>query len=287
MKGIILAGGTGSRLWPITRVVSKQLLPVYDKPMIYYPISTLMLAGIKEILIITTPDDASAFKSLLGNGSDLGITFEYAVQPKPEGLAQAFLIGREFLDGDSVLMILGDNIFHGEGLGTDLHNKIPDKGAHIFTYEVSNPSDYGVLNLDEEGKAISVVEKPTTSESNLAITGLYFFDGKVSELSSLVKLSKRGELEIISLIEIYLAKGELTFSKLSRGTAWLDTGKPNSLNDASNYVRVIEERTGLKIGCIEEVAWRKGWITDSQLSQGASKSKNSEYHQYLKDLLVR
>jgi glucose-1-phosphate thymidylyltransferase len=286
MKGIILAGGTGSRLWPITKVVSKQLLPVYDKPMIYYPISTLMLAGVKEILIITTPDDASAFKSLLGNGADLGITFEYAVQPKPEGLAQAFLIGREFLDGDSVLMALGDNIFHGEGLGTDLQNKIPNKGAHIFTYEVSNPSDYGVLNLDADGKAISVVEKPISSESNMAITGLYYFDGKVSELSSSVKPSKRGELEIISLIEIYLAKSELTFSKLSRGTAWLDTGKPNSLNDASIYIRVLEERTGLKVACLEEIAWRKGWITQTELNVLAEKYGQSEYGKYLKSLKI-
>ena len=286
MKGIILAGGTGSRLWPITKVVSKQLLPVYDKPMIYYPISTLMLAGVKEILIITTPDDASAFKSLLGDGTDLGITFEYAVQPKPEGLAQAFIIGEEFLNGDSVLMILGDNIFHGEGLGTDLHNKIPDKGAHIFTYEVSNPSDYGVLNLDTDGKVISVVEKPTASESNLAITGLYYFDGRVSELSKSVKPSKRGELEIISLIEIYLAKGELTFSKLSRGTAWLDTGKPNSLNDASIYIRVLEERTGLKVACLEEIAWRQGWITQTELNSLAEKYGQSEYGKYLKSLKI-
>ena len=286
MKGIILAGGTGSRLWPITKVVSKQLLPVYDKPMIYYPISTLMLAGVKEILIITTPDDASAFKSLLGDGTDLGITFEYAVQPKPEGLAQAFIIGEEFLNGDSVLMILGDNIFHGEGLGTDLHNKIPDKGAHIFTYEVSNPSDYGVLNLDTDGKVISVVEKPVSNESNMAITGLYYFDGRVSELSKSVKPSKRGELEIISLIEIYLAKGELTFSKLSRGTAWLDTGKPNSLNDASIYIRVLEERTGLKVACLEEIAWRQGWITQTELNSLAEKYGQSEYGKYLKSLKI-
>ena len=286
MKGIILAGGTGSRLWPITKVVSKQLLPVYDKPMIYYPISTLMLAGVKEILIITTPDDASAFKSLLGDGTDLGITFEYAVQPKPEGLAQAFIIGEEFLNGDSVLMILGDNIFHGEGLGTDLHNKIPDKGAHIFTYEVSNPSDYGVLNLDTDGKVISVVEKPISNESNMAITGLYYFDGRVSELSKSVKPSKRGELEIISLIEIYLAKDELTFSKLSRGTAWLDTGKPNSLNDASIYIRVLEERTGLKVACLEEIAWRQGWITQTELNSLAEKYGQSEYGKYLKSLKI-
>ena len=286
MKGIILAGGTGSRLWPITKVVSKQLLPVYDKPMIYYPISTLMLAGVKEILIITTPDDSSAFKSLLGDGTDLGIKFTYAVQPKPEGLAQAFLIGREFLNGESVLMILGDNIFHGEGLGTDLQNKIPDQGAHIFTYEVSNPSDYGVLNLDSEGRAVSVVEKPKTSESNLAITGLYFFDGRVSELAKSVEPSKRGELEIISLIEIYLAKGELTFSKLSRGTAWLDTGKPNSLNDASIYIRVLEERTGLKVACLEEIAWRKGWINQSELHALAEKYGQSEYGKYLKSLKI-
>jgi len=286
MKGIILAGGTGSRLWPITKVLSKQLLPVYDKPMIYYPVSTLMLAGVREILIITTPEDANAFESLLGDGSDLGIKFMYAIQPKPEGLAQAFIIGEDFLDGDSVLMVLGDNIFHGEGLGLDLQNRIPNKGAHIFTYEVSNPSSYGVLNLDTEGNAASVVEKPANSESNLAITGLYYFDRKVSEIAKSVKPSKRNELEITSVIETYLAAGELTFSKLSRGTAWLDTGNPNSLNDASVYIRVLEERTGLKVACLEEIAWRKGWISKIELSDLASKYGSSEYGKYLNSLKI-
>jgi len=286
MKGIILAGGTGSRLWPMTKVLSKQLLPVYDKPMIYYPVSTLMLAGVREILIITTPEDANAFESLLGDGSDLGIKFMYAIQPKPEGLAQAFIIGEDFLDGDSVLMVLGDNIFHGEGLGLDLQNRIPNKGAHIFTYEVSNPSSYGVLNLDTEGNAASVVEKPANSESNLAITGLYYFDRKVSEIAKSVKPSKRNELEITSVIETYLAAGELTFSKLSRGTAWLDTGNPNSLNDASVYIRVLEERTGLKVACLEEIAWRKGWISKIELSDLASKYGSSEYGKYLNSLKI-
>ena len=286
MKGIILAGGTGSRLWPMTKVVSKQLLPVYDKPMIYYPISTLMLAGVREILIITTPEDTDSFKSLLGDGNNLGIKFKYSVQPKPEGLAQAFLIGEDFLAGDSVLMALGDNIFHGEGLGFDLQNKLPNKGAHIFTYEVSNPSDYGVLNLDENGNPISVIEKPITHESNLAITGLYFFDNKVSEMAKVIQPSNRGELEITSLIESYLSKGELTFSKLSRGTAWLDTGKPNSLNDASVYIRVLEERTGLKVACIEEIAWRKGWITKAELNIISEKYGSSEYGKYLNALKI-
>jgi glucose-1-phosphate thymidylyltransferase len=208
------------------------------------------------------------------------------VQPKPEGLAQAFLIGEDFLAGDSVLMALGDNIFHGEGLGFDLQNKLPNKGAHIFTYEVSNPSDYGVLNLDENGNPISVIEKPITHESNLAITGLYFFDNKVSEMAKVIQPSNRGELEITSLIESYLSKGELTFSKLSRGTAWLDTGKPNSLNDASVYIRVLEERTGLKVACIEEIAWRKGWITKAELNIISEKYGSSEYGKYLNALKI-
>ena len=263
MKGIVLAGGTGSRLWPITKSVSKQLLPVYDKPMIYYPISTLMLAGVREILIITTPDDQPAFKNLLGDGSNFGITFTYAVQPKPEGLAQALIIGEEFLAGDSCLMILGDNIFHGAGLGHELARSLPTSGAHIFTYEVSNPSDYGVLELDKDQRPISITEKPKQYVSNLAVTGLYFFDHQASAAAKTIEPSPRGELEITSLIEHYLRNQELTFTALTRGTAWLDTGNPNSLNYAAAYIRIIEERTGLKIACPEEIAYEQGWIRNN------------------------
>ena len=285
MKGIILAGGTGSRLWPITRSVSKQLLPVYDKPMIYYPISTLMLAGIREILIITTPQDQSQFKELLGDGTNLGISFQYAQQPEPKGLAQAFIIGEEFLAGDSCLMILGDNIFHGNGLGQDLSVLSTKSGAHIFTYEVSNPSDYGVLSLNEYGHPISIIEKPKTSSSNLAVTGLYFFDSQVSQIAKQVILSKRGEYEITSVIEHYLNSKTLTYTSLSRGSAWLDTGNPKSLNDASNFIYIIEERTGLKIGCIEEVAFKNSWIGSSQLLEIANELGSNSYANYLKFLI--
>ena len=239
MKGIVLAGGTGSRLWPITRSVSKQLLHVYDKPMIYYPISTLMLAGIREILIITTPHDQSQFQDLLGDGSELGISFEYATQPEPKGLAQAFTIGKDFLAGSSCILILGDNIFHGAGLGRDIRKSIPEFGAHIFTYEVSNPSDYGVLELNHDGTPKSISEKPESPLSNLAVTGIYFFDEKVVQIAKDVKPSKRGELEITSIIEWYLDESELTHTKLSRGSAWLATGNPNSLNDAAADVRMV------------------------------------------------
>ena len=281
MKGIVLAGGTGSRLWPITKSVSKQLLPVYDKPMIYYPISTLMLAGVREILIITTPDDRPAFKNLLGDGSNFGVTFTYAVQPKPEGLAQALIIGEEFLAGDSCLMILGDNIFHGAGLGHELSRSLPSSGAHIFTYEVSNPSDYGVLELDENQKPLSITEKPTKFVSNLAVTGLYFFDHQASNAAKVIKPSPRGELEITSLIEHYLSKNELTFTALTRGTAWLDTGNPNSLNDAAAYIRIIEERTGLKIACLEEIAILSGWISLMELKAKLDSYGKNDYAKYL------
>ena len=281
MKGIVLAGGTGSRLWPITKSVSKQLLPVYDKPMIYYPISTLMLAGVREILIITTPDDQPAFKNLLGDGSNFGITFTYAVQPKPEGLAQALIIGEEFLAGDSCLMILGDNIFHGAGLGHELARSLPTSGAHIFTYEVSNPSDYGVLELDKDQCPISITEKPKQYVSNLAVTGLYFFDHQASAAAKTIEPSPRGELEITSLIEHYLRNQELTFTALTRGTAWLDTGNPNSLNDAAAYIRIIEERTGLKIACPEEIAYEQGWITLETLKQIIASFRNNPYGNYL------
>ena len=285
MKGIVLAGGTGSRLWPITRSVSKQLLPIYDKPMIYYPISTLMLAGVREILLITTPHDQFQFRELLGDGSDFGVTFKYATQPEPKGLAQAFTIGEEFLAGDSCLMILGDNVFHGAGLGRNISEVLPKSGAHIFTYEVSNPSDYGVLKTNANGKPISVVEKPTEFVSNLAVTGIYFFDGKVSEISKGVQLSKRGEFEISSIINEYLSRDELSVTNLSRGTAWLDTGNPKALQDASTYIRVIEERTGLKIGCMEEIALQKKWITREHLIVMVGSYGNGSYGNYLRGLL--
>lgn len=285
MKGIVLAGGTGSRLWPITRSVSKQLLPIYDKPMIYYPISTLMLAGIREILIITTPHDQSQFKELLGDGSELGVSFKYATQPEPKGLAQAFTIGEEFLSGESCLMILGDNIFHGAGLGRDLVRELPSTGAHIFTYEVSNPSDYGILEVGSEGNPISITEKPKEYISNLAVTGLYFFDGKVSNVAKNVQPSARGEMEITSVIDHYLQSGSLGFTQLSRGAAWLDTGNPDSLNDAAAYVRIIEDRTGLKIACLEEISFNNGWISNSELKDSAKKYSKSTYGSYIKKLI--
>ena len=281
MKGIVLAGGTGSRLWPITRSVSKQLLPIYDKPMIYYPISVLMLAGIREILIITTPHDQSQFKDLLGNGVDIGVLFHYAVQEEPRGLAQAFTIGEDFLGGDSCLMILGDNIFHGVGLGLELQATLPKTGAHIFTYEVDDPSQYGVLTIDEDGKPTGIQEKPKTHLSSLAVTGLYFFDNSVCEVAKQVIPSPRGELEITSVIDWYLQKNLLSATHLSRGTAWLDTGSPSSLHDAASYIRIIEERTGLKIACLEEIAFRNEWIDAKQLLQLASNAGNKNYELYL------
>jgi glucose-1-phosphate thymidylyltransferase len=285
MKGIVLAGGTGSRLWPITRSISKQLLPVYDKPMIYYPISTLMLAGIQEIMIITTPHDLPYFKELLGDGSTLGLSFQYAQQPEPKGLAQAFIIGEEFLDGDSCLMILGDNIFYGNGLGQELSQLSEKSGAHIFTYEVSNPNEYGVLGVNENKIPVSIIEKPEKSNSNLAVTGLYFFDAQVSEVAKKVKPSNRGELEITSVIQHYLNSKTLTYSALSRGSAWLDTGNPKSLIDASNFIYIIEERTGLKIGCIEEIAFKNLWINSDQLLEIAETLGNNAYANYLKSLV--
>jgi glucose-1-phosphate thymidylyltransferase len=281
MKGIVLAGGTGSRLWPITKSVSKQLLPVYDKPMIYYPISTLMLAGVREILIITTPHEQNQFQQLLKDGSDLGITFKYASQSEPKGLAQAFTIGEEFLSGDSCLMILGDNIFHGAGLGRDLPKELPTSGAHIFTYEVSNPSDYGILEVDEKGNPVAITEKPSDFISNLAVTGLYFFDGDVSVVAKDVTPSERGELEITSVIDHYLKSGNLTYSQISRGSAWLDTGTPKSMNDAATYIRVIEERTGLKIACLEEIAFGNSWIDLDDLEEVVNTLGKSDYGRYL------
>ena len=286
MKGIVLAGGTGSRLWPMTRSVSKQLLPIYDKPMIYYPISTLMLAGVREILIITTPHDQPQFIELLGDGSGFGVKFQYATQPEPKGLAQAFIIGEEFISGDSCLMILGDNIFYGAGLGRELIRNLPKSGAHIFTYEVANPSEYGVLQLDDGKFPISIAEKPAQFISNLAVTGLYYFDKEVSRIANGVVPSARGELEITSVIESYLKSGSLTYTPLSRGSVWLDTGSPKALNDASTYVRVIEERSGQKIACLEEIALANNWIDEKSVFEKFSNLNNS-YANYIINLLKK
>ena len=285
MKGIVLAGGTGSRLWPITKSVGKQLLPVYDKPMIYYPISTLMLAGIREILIITSPHEHSLFVNLLGDGSDLGVSFQYKIQHAPNGLAEAYVLAEEFLGDSSSLMILGDNIFSGAGLGQELARSLPHSGAHIFTYKVANPNQYGILSLNSDGSPKSVIEKPIETDSNLAITGLYFFDNRASSIAKSVTPSHRGELEITSIIDFYLNEKDLTFTQISRGAAWLDTGSPKSMNDAANFIRVMEDRTGLKIACLEEIAWTQGWISSEKLGELSAKLKPSEYGHYLASLL--
>jgi glucose-1-phosphate thymidylyltransferase len=287
MKGILLAGGTGSRLWPSTIGVSKQLFPIYDKPLIFYPLSTLMLAGIRDILIITTPVDQPTFQKLLGDGSSLGIHLSYSVQEKPEGLAQSFLIGKEFIGNEPVALILGDNIFHGSGLGTQLENCTNPNGAHIFGYSVTDPQRYGVAELDSKGEVVSLEEKPLNPKSNLAIPGLYFFDNSVVAKAMKVQKSERGELEITSVIEMYLQEQKLTLSVLQRGTAWLDCGTINSLNDACNYIRAIEDRQGFKIGCIEEVAWRKEWISIEQLVALGDKYSRSEYGEYILRLAER
>jgi glucose-1-phosphate thymidylyltransferase len=287
MKGIVLAGGTGSRLWPITKSVSKQLLPVYDKPMIFYPLSTLMLAGVREILLITTHQDLDSFTSLLGDGSSLGISLSYVIQDKPNGLAEALLLGEEFLGEDSCLLILGDNIFFGGGLGENLQKTLPKHGCHIFCYEVPNPSDYGVLELNNFGEVVSIEEKPVKPKTNLAITGLYFFDKRGSGLAKKVMPSKRGELEIISVIDNYREMGDLSYTKLTRGTAWLDTGNANSLHDASTFVKVIEERTGLKIACLEEIAFKKGWITRDHLIDLLSIQPKNPYWRYVSEIVLK
>ena len=285
MRGIVLAGGTGSRLWPVTRGISKQLIPVYDKPMIYYPISTLMQAGIREILIITAPEYLQAFQSLLGDGAELGVSFQYVVQPKPEGLAQAFILGEEFIGDESVALVLGDNIFHGESFGSKLSEYGDPEGGVVFAYQVSNPEEYGVVQFSKDGKAISIEEKPIQPKSQFAVPGLYFYDSSVVEIAKNVVPSNRGELEISSVNAHYLKEDKLNVCVLDRGTAWLDTGTFDSMVQASEYVRVIENRQGSKIGCLEEISWRNGWITDSELQTLASPLLKSGYGTYLLDLL--
>lgn len=285
MKGIILAGGSGTRLYPLTIAVSKQLMPVYDKPMIYYPLSILLLAGIKEILIITTPHDQEAFKKLLGDGSAIGCKFEYKVQPSPDGLAQAFILGEEFIGDDSVALVLGDNIFYGNGLPQLLTSKTNVKGGCVFAYNVSDPERYGVVEFDENFKALSIEEKPQNPKSNYAVPGLYFYDNSVVEIAKNLKPSPRGELEITDVNRIYLEKGELEVGVMSRGTAWLDTGTFDSLHEATEFVKVLEKRQGFKISCIEEIAYNKGFINKEQLLQAAEKYGKSGYGEYLKKLL--
>lgn len=287
MKGIILAGGTGSRLWPITQGVSKQLLPVYDKPMIHYPLATLMAAGLREILIITTPEDRDSFERLLGDGSGWGMEIHYAIQPRPEGLAQAFLIAENFLHGDAAALVLGDNLFYGPRLGKHLASLTDVRGGHVFAYEVANPSEYGVVEFDDAGVALSIEEKPTQPKSNFAVPGLYFYDSSVVDVAKHITPSARGELEITAVNDHYLRAGSLTVTVLERGTAWLDTGTFRSLQDAGEFVRVMEDRTGTKVGCVEEIAWRNGWIDDDRLQLLAQPLMKSGYGRYLADLCAR
>ena len=287
MKGIVLAGGTGSRLWPITKGVSKQLLPVYDKPLVHYPLGTLFLAGIREILIITTPEDLTSFQRLLGDGSTYGASFTYALQAKPNGLAEAFIIGESFIAGDNVALILGDNIFHGVGLGKQLKEINSSSGATIFAYKVSDPERYGVVEFTETGNVVSIEEKPLKPKSNYAVPGLYFYDSQVVEIAKSVVPSKRGELEITSINEAYLTQGRLTTRILERGTTWLDTGTIHTLHAASSYVQIIEERQGSKISCLEEIAWSNGWISNSDLDIIAKSYRENPYGKYLSGLITK
>lgn len=289
MKGIVLAGGSGTRLYPITKGISKQLLPIFDKPMVYYPISVLMLAGIRDILLISTPQDLSGFKRLLGDGSSYGINISYAEQPNPDGLAQAFIIGEEFIGNDSVCLVLGDNIFHGNDfrqlLVGAVHNAEKENKATVFGYHVNDPQRYGVVEFNEKGKAVSIEEKPDKPKSNYAVVGLYFYPNKVVSVAKTIKPSKRGELEITTVNERFLKDNELMVQTLGRGFAWLDTGTHDSLSEASTYIEVIEKRTGLKVGCIEGIAYEMGWITAEQLLEIANPMKNNEYGQYLLKLI--
>jgi len=287
MKGIILAGGSGTRLYPITKGISKQLMPIYDKPMIYYPLSTLMMAGIKDILIITTPHDQESFERLLGDGSDWGIDLQYAVQPSPDGLAQAFIIGEEFIGNDKVALVLGDNIFHGHGFGDSLKECTKASGGTVFAYQVSDPERYGVVEFDKDFNAVSIEEKPTHPKSNYAVVGLYFYDNDVVEIAKNINPSDRGELEITTVNEEYLKRGKLSVKIMDRGSAWLDTGTFESMNEASEYIQVIEKRTGLKIGCPEEIAYREGFITASQLEKIAEPLRKSGYGEYLQGIIKK